>query len=151
MTLIGETLDSMLRFSEYPEEIREKCMAAFSSCFVPLLGPTPAEFKTMFRYRPCSTMVDDHTPVELSSVVASTGKTAIRFYLEPMSPTTGLPTLQPTWMGSVWDLGAALDAKHRDFSWFRICMQTLTVNLATVPHYKPQSAPLGMTQFYYGT
>jgi hypothetical protein len=147
MDLVGSTFDSMLTLSEYPEDIRNKCMDAFRSCMVPLMGPTPAEFKTLFHHQPCSTMVDDHTPVELSSVVAASGKAAIRFYVEPLCPISGIPAPQSTWLSSVYHLGRALDTKHQDLTWLRVCLQTLTLDLATVPNYHPQSAPMGLTQF----
>jgi hypothetical protein len=95
-------------------------------------------------------MVDDHTPVEFSTVVTPDGKATIRFYLEPLSPNSGIPTLQSTWLASLDVLGAALDVKHRDYTWFSICEQTLTIDLATIPRYRPRLNPLGFTQFYYG-
>lgn len=150
MDLIGKTFDSILKLNNFPKDVHKNCMAAFSSCFVPHLGPTPVEFRSNSYFQPCSTMVDDHTPVEFSTVVASNGKTTIRFYLEPLSPISGLPALQSTWLVSLNELGAALNVEHRDFTWFSICEQTLTIDMTTNAHHKPRSNPLGFTQFYYG-
>jgi hypothetical protein len=95
----------------------------------------------------CSTMVDDHTPVELSLVIGSRNRAALRIYVEPLSPSDGSPAERATWLQSLKRLGTTSRAVHNDLSWSETCMEALTID---IPSGHPLNCVGGRTQFAFG-
>jgi hypothetical protein len=128
-------------------------MSAFTACMVPLMGPTPSEF--FAGKEPVASMVDDHTPMELSLVISPSGKGTIKFYVEPLHPESGLPATQSSWLPSLHRLGHAVHTEQNDLHWSEVCMRHLTFDSATTQdgdEYVSATAPLqlGATQFAFG-
>jgi hypothetical protein len=134
----------MLSLSEYPESVRSSCMHVFTSCIVPLMGPSPSQYPA--GTQPCSLMVDDHTPVELSFVMGSPLRMAARVYVEPLDAVTGSPAPQDSWLRSLGALGVASGVEHNDLSWSHICLKTLTVDASRVSDL----VKVPRTQFAFG-
>jgi hypothetical protein len=141
---VGGLLNRMLSLSEYPESVQSSCMHVFTSCIVPLMGPSPSQYPA--GTQPCSLMVDDHTPVELSFVMGSPLRMAARVYVEPLDAVTGSPAPRDSWLRSLGALGVVSGVEHNDLSWSHICLKTLTVDASRVSGL----VQVPRTQFAFG-
>ncbi|KIJ22272.1 hypothetical protein M422DRAFT_197362, partial [Sphaerobolus stellatus SS14] len=73
-----------------------------------------------------SYMTDDHTPIELSWQFGKSGEAIVRFAIDPVMRQANPEVQSP--MGLFHELSrTGLLAQNTDFTWSRICMETLTV------------------------
>jgi hypothetical protein len=118
------------------------------------MGPTPSHFINNEK-EPMSTMVDDHTPMELSFVISPSGKSTIKFSIEPLHPESGLPAPPMSWLPALQKLGQAIQSEHNDLHWSEVCMRHTTFNWTTTQDddayvLATASLSLGPTQFAFG-
>jgi len=102
-------------------------MDYFSHEIVPLLGPTPQEFRTQ-GLKPCTFFSDDHTPVELIWAVEADGKMSIRFAMEPLDSLDGTPSPTEDWMTTLHNLRSWHRTKAWSLEWTDICRETLILD-----------------------
>jgi hypothetical protein len=145
---VGHLLDQLLAFGGYSQDMRSRCLKAFSSAFIPIMGPLPSEFTE--HMQPCSSMVDDHTAVELSIVAGSSGEAPIRIYAEPLSPIDGTPAPQSTWLSCLRRLGDSLQLENGDLSWSEVCIRTLTTSTDNTRSTAQDTPPMAQCQFIFG-
>ncbi|KXN81386.1 7-dimethylallyltryptophan synthase [Leucoagaricus sp. SymC.cos] len=102
-------------------------MDYFNHEIVPLLGPTPQEFKAR-DIKPCTFFSDDHTPMELIWAVDADGKMSIRFAMEPLDHADGTPSPPEGWTTALHNLRSWHRTKTWSLEWTDICHDTLILD-----------------------
>jgi len=119
-------------------------MDYFSHEIVPLLGPTPQEFKSQ-GLKPCTFFSDDHTPIELIWAIEADGKMSIRFAMEPLDSLDGTPSPTQDWMTTLYNLRSWHRTKAWSLEWTNVCRETLILD-------RPECGERAqyLSQFFFG-
>lgn len=134
----------MERVSLPPSAIHD-FMVYFTDEIVPLLGPTPQEFRAS-GMDPCTFFSDDHTPMELIWAVDADGKMSIRFAMEPLDYIDGTPSPSDDWMRTLKSLRSWNRTKTWSLEWTDICRETLILD-----HVEGSGGAEYCSQFFLGT
>lgn len=124
---IGRALQYLLERVSLPSTARHDFMDYFSHEIVPLLGPTPQEFKSQ-GLKPCTFFSDDHTPIELIWAIEADGKMSIRFAMEPLDSLDGTPSPTQDWMTTLYNLRSWHRTKAWSLEWTNVCRETLILD-----------------------